>query len=357
MLSLLFVTEASHAEITIEELVQQAQIVEGDVAVRDMPRWGGARKILLRDIGVDFGGDVEMPAGVEIVKVRTLEEALRHAGDIDAIIGFCDAELIGAAEKLVWVQIFWAGAERCLAVDRIGSGDVVMTNMQKMSSPVIAEHAITMTMSLTRHIPQLVNAMDEHDWEASVAATQGMTPIAGKRLLVAGLGGIGTEVARLGAALGMHVTGTRNSSRSGPDFIDYVGLSHELYALAAKADVIVNALPLTESTRGLFDAEFFAAAKPGAIFVNVGRGQTVITDDLVAALQSGQIAAAGLDVTDPEPLPGGSPLWRRDDVIITPHSAGRGGERERHAVLLRENIKRYISGDRLLNVVDPDKGY
>jgi len=136
-----------------------------------------------------------------------------------------------------------------------------------------------------------------------------------------------------------------------------VGLSHELHELAAQADVIVNALPLTPGTRDLLDGEFFSAVKPGAIFINVGRGQTVVTDDLVVALESGRLSGAGLDVTEPEPLPTDSPLWQRDDVIITPHVAGRGGERERHTVLLIENLRRYIAGDRLLNVVDPKKGY
>ena len=176
-------------------------------------------------------------------------------------------------------------------------------------------------------------------------------------MLVAGLGGIGMEVARLGAALGMQVSGTRNSSRNAPEFVQYVGLAHELQDLAAEADVIVNALPLTEGTKRLFDSEFFAATKPGAMFINVGRGSTVVTDDLLAALESGQISSAGLDVTDPEPLPADSPLWDRSDVIITPHVAGRGGERERHGVLLIENLRRYIAGEKLLNVVDPAKGY
>jgi phosphoglycerate dehydrogenase-like enzyme len=134
-------------------------------------------------------------------------------------------------------------------------------------------------------------------------------------------------------------------------------LSHELNDLAASADVIVNALPATDATLDLFDAEFFSKVKAGAIFINVGRGKTVVTDDLIAALESGRISGAGLDVTAPEPLPASSPLWQRDDVIITPHIASSGGELERHAVLLRENVRRYIAGEPLLNVVDPKKGY
>ena len=113
----------------------------------------------------------------------------------------------------------------------------------------------------------------------------GMTPSGGKRLLVVGLGGIVTEAARWGAALGMRVSGTRNSSRDGPEFVEYVGLSPELHDLAAQADVIVNALPLTPDTTDLLDGEFFATVKPGALFIHVGRGQTVVTAERIAALE------------------------------------------------------------------------
>ena len=355
--ALFSVTEAVRAEISIDQLIEQARLDEGDVAVRDLPRWTGAHKILIRDLGLDLGDLIDSLNDVEVIVARSVSEAMQHASDVDAIIGFCDAELIEAAQKLVWLQIYWAGAESCLSVERIGSGDVLMTNMQKMSSPVIAEHAIAMMLSLARHVPQFVHSMQADDRKSRDELVAGMMPIAGKTLLVAGLGGIGTEAARLGAALGMRVYGTRNSSREGPEFVEYVGLSHELHDLAAQADVIVNALPLTPGTKDLFNGEFFAAVKPGAIFINVGRGQTVVTAELVAALESGRISGAGLDVTEPEPLPADSPLWQRDDVIITPHVAGRGGERERHTVLLIENLKRYVAGDRLLNVVDPEKGY
>jgi phosphoglycerate dehydrogenase-like enzyme len=354
---LLSVAGLSRAEISIDQLVEQSRITEGDIAVKDLPRWSGAHKILVLDIGIDLSDLIASEPGVEFIVVESAAEAMQYAGDVDAMIGFCSPELIAAPEKLVWVQIYWAGAERCLSVDDVADGTVLMSNMQKMSSPVIAEHAIAMMMALSRNLPQFIGLMKDGDWSDEEQSTDGMMPIAGKGLLVAGLGGIGSEVARMGAALGMKVTGTRNSSRSGPDYMEYVGLSHELNDLAASADVIVNALPATDATMNLFDAEFFSTVKAGAIFINVGRGNTVVTDDLLAALESGRISGAGLDVTAPEPLPPTSPLWQRDDVIITPHVAGSGGERKRRAVLLRENIRRYIAGEPLLNVVDPKKGY
>jgi phosphoglycerate dehydrogenase-like enzyme len=355
--TLLSVAGLSRAEISIEQLVEQSRISEGDIAVRDLPRWSGAAKILVWDNGLDLSSLIASEPSVEFIVVESAADAMQYAGDVDAMIGFCTPELIAAAEKLVWVQIYWAGAERCLSVNDVADGTVMMSNMQKMSSPVIAEHAIAMIMALSRNLPQFVGRMKDGDWSDGKDATDGMMPIAGKKLLVAGLGGIGTEVARLGAALGMQVSGTRNSSRNGPDYVDYVGLSHELKDMATSADVIVNALPATDATLGLFDADFFSTVKAGAIFINVGRGKTVDTGDLLAALESGRISGAGLDVTEPEPLPATSPLWQREDVIITPHISSSGGERERDTVLLRENVRRYVAGEPLMNVVDPKKGY
>ena len=316
------VAEAGHAEISIDQLVEQARLDEGDVAVRDLPRWNGAHVILIRDLGLDLNDLIDSLGDVKVIVVRSVSQAMQHASDVDAIIGFCDAELIDAAVKLVWVQIYWAGAESCLAVERVGNGDVLMSNMQKMSSPVIAEHAIAMMLSLARQIPQFVHVMRADDGQNQGEIVAGITSIAGKQLLVVGLGGIGSEVARLGAALGMHVSGTRNSLRDGPEFVEYVGLSHELHDLAAQADVIVNALPLTPGTKDLLGSEFFAAVKPGAIFINVGRGQTVVTDELIAALESGRISGAGLDVlNDESPDLRSSSLTGRPNVILTPHIA------------------------------------
>ena len=247
--------------------------------------------------------------------------------------------------------------ERCLAVGAIASGSVILTNMQKMSSPVIGEHAIAMMLSLARRLPTFAKRMSDGDWNRRSKVVSSMTPIAGKTMLVVGLGGIGTAAAQRGAALGMRVVATRNSSREGPDFVDYVGLSSELLQLAGEADVIINALPLTAATRGLLDEEFFAATRKGAFFINVGRGGTVDTAALTAALMSGHLGGAGLDVTDPEPLPADHALWQLENVIITPHVSSRGESDDRYLTLMTENLRRYAAGERLLNVVNPERGY
>jgi phosphoglycerate dehydrogenase-like enzyme len=156
----------------------------------------------------------------------------------------------------------------------------------------------------------------------------------------------------------MRVIATRASGRAGPDYVSYVGLPDELLKLAAEADFVVNTAPLTAATTGMFDAKFFAAVKPGAFFVNVGRGRSVVQTDLIAALRSGRLGGAGLDVTDPEPLPADSPLWQLPNVIITPHVSASSdlGAEARFAIAI-ENLRRYVAGERMLSVVDVAQGY
>jgi len=349
--------QAAFAQSAIEQLIEQTGVEPGPVASRDLPGWRPPTRIIVRDIGGLYEEVRDMAPGVEFIRAQSEREAIANADGADAIVGFCSDRVLATASEAIWVQVFGAGVENCLTVDRVRNGDVMLTNMQKMSSPVIGEHVTAMVLSLSRGLVGFGKSMSEGEWRRRSEIVAGMQSYGGKTVLIAGLGGIGTEAARRLAALGMKVIGTRRSSREGPDFVDYVGLSHELHELAATADFVVNALPLTAETKGLFDAEFFSAAKRGAHFINVGRGKTVVTADLVAALESGQLAGAALDVTDPEPLPPDHPLWQMKNVIITPHVSSRGGNRIRHNILAQENLRRFIAGEALLNVVDPELGY
>jgi phosphoglycerate dehydrogenase-like enzyme len=356
LLVLVFAHQVS-AEVSIDELIEEARVREGAIAIRDFDGWRPPQKIVIR--GAEYfvaALQAEFPE-VQLVRAGVADERLQQVTDADAIVGFCDADAITAATHLVWVQVGSAGVERCFEAGAIASGDVMLTNMQKMSSPAIGEHAIAMMLSLTRGLVYHTRIMPDGQWNRGVGSEIGMMSVDGKTVLVVGLGGIGTAAAKRASALGMHVLATRNSSRSGPEFVDYVGLSGELHELAAQADVVINALPLTPATEGIFDDAFFDAAKPGMFFINVARGRSVVTDDLVAALQDGRVAGAGLDVTDPEPLPSDHPLWQIPNVVITPHIAWYGSDGERHRALERENIRRFIAGDALLNVVDPEKRY
>tara|TARA_R110002110_G_scaffold205066_1_gene416699 strand:+ start:93822 stop:94985 length:1164 start_codon:yes stop_codon:yes gene_type:complete len=279
--------------------------------------------------------------------------------DADALIGICSPALIAnSGERLLWMHNYLVGIERCAGLPAAQTADRVFTNNKRLSGPAIAEHSIAMLLSLARGLPAYQRNQFKNSWDRSPAAAVQFGELKGKTLLVVGLGGIGTEIAWRAHGLGMRVIATRNSSRNGPDYVEYVGLSDELLKLAGGADVIVNALPLTDDTTGLFNKAFFNSAKPGAIFISVGRGASTVSADLEAALASGRLYGAGLDVTDPEPLPADSPLWQMDNVIITPHiSAAGAGSMRRTALIATENLRRYVAGEALLNIVDIDAGY
>ena len=348
---------ATQDTMNVSDFIAATGVREGPVASSELPGWRANPTIVVR-AGQGFAAAAtEGFPEANIILVNDRNEALENAAQADVIMGYCDAELVDAAARLVWVQIYSAGVERCLSTDRIRSGEVLLTNMQKMSSPAIGEHAIAMMLSLTRGLPRFARAMPEGEWRRDLVQSPAMLTVDGKTILVVGLGGIGSHVAKRAKALGMHVTATRNSSREGPDYVDYVGLADEIGDLASKADIVVNALPLTSATRDLFDGELFSEMKAGAYFINVGRGDTVVTAALVDALESGHVAGAGLDVTAPEPLPAEHPLWQMPNVIITPHVSWAGSDMQLYAMLAKENIRRYLAGEALLNVVDADRGY
>jgi phosphoglycerate dehydrogenase-like enzyme len=334
---------------------------ESAVASRDLAGYAPLQKVVVRSL---FGSDAAAPLkavapGVEIVAVATVEEAVAAVPGAQALIGFCDQAIFEAADELHWVQVYFAGVENCVSQPAMAGGGLVLSNGQRLSSPTIAEHTMAMTYSLVRGLDVYHGQQTERRWAPNtVPSLLEFGGLENRTMLVVGLGGIGSQVARRAHALGMRVVATRNSSRSGPDYVDYVGLADELLKLAAEADVVVNAAPLTPSTEGLFDADFFKAMKPGAYFVSVGRGRSTVTADLIAALESGAIAGAALDVTDPEPLPADHPLWQAPRLLITPHmSAMSAATVQRIGALVVENLRRYQAGEPLLSVVDIERGY
>jgi phosphoglycerate dehydrogenase-like enzyme len=350
---------AGEEEAATARLIQELGLRESDVAMRDRPGWAPPRKVVL--MGADaarVGWMQEAAAGARIVGAPTRADAVREAADADVVIGVCAADVVQAGARIRWYQHLYAGVERCLAIPGFAGRGIVLTNMQKVAGSVMAEHVMAFLFGLTRGLAAYAPAQAKGEWADEAVPESRMWEVKGRTMLVAGLGGIGTEVAKRAHALGMTVIATRNSGTEGPPFVAEVGLPDKLLPFAARADVIVNTLPLTPETKGLFDRRFFDAARRGALFINVGRGGTVVTDDLVAALQDGRLGGAGLDVTDPEPLPPGHALWRAPNVIITPHVAAMlEGNEEPRWVLARENLRRYVEGGKLLSEVDVRKGY
>ncbi len=342
------------------QLLEERDLRAGPSPTSDTPGWTRPRKVLWRNFWPDRLPMLKIVApGVEIVPFDTGDEALAAIGGADALIGTATPELLAAGKDLRWVQLGTAGVERYLTIPELGSGRVLLTNGQRLASPVIAEHVMALTRALARGLNRAVVAQTSGSWQQSeIGESAPLTTLRGKTMLVVGLGGIGTEVARLADGAGMRVTAIRNSRRSGPTFVASVGLSEDLETYAREADVVVNCLPMTPDTEDLFNAELFAAMKPTAFFINIGRGGTVDTDSLVAALVNRQIAGAALDVTDPEPLPEGHPLWKAPNLIITPHfAAWSDDDSELMWLLFRENLRRFVAGEQLLSVVDPKAGY
>jgi phosphoglycerate dehydrogenase-like enzyme len=340
-------------------LIQRLGLEESATPVREQAGWRKPRKVLVWNVAPQAVPMLQAAApGVELLLAKDAGEAVALAGQADAVLGFCSAEVLAAGPDIRWVQSFSAGVERCVTIPVLRERGILLTNMQRVAGPVMAEHVLAMMLAYARglhfYIPERMAAR----WTRELPAPGRMMTLEGKTVLVVGLGGIGVEVARRAHALGMRVVATRASGREGPAFVSYVGLSDELNKLAAEADFVVNTTPLTPETRNLFNGEFFAQVKPGAYFFNVGRGQSVVQDALVAALRSGRLAGAGLDVTDPEPLPADNPLWTVPNVIITPHVSARSdlGDAARYA-LVRENLRRYVNGEKMLSVVDTRKGY
>lgn len=361
---------ALHAEGPDPEtraLIEKLRLKESDEPVRNSPLWRKPDKVYIALPTPDpeqqeklLSGARQVAGDVELIPF-TLQFGQpmdqRIIEDAEVLLGFCSVELLRNADRLRWLQHYGSGINHCM-YPGIEEKEFIFTNNQHSAAPPIAEHVIAMMMTLARALPRFHGNQAEGEWQSRGSIDFPMIEVGGKTMLIAGLGGIGTEVARRAAALGMRVVATRRSNREGPDFVDYVGLSHELMDLAEQADVVVNALPLTDETTDLFDKKFFNTVKPGAYFISVGRGGSTVTEDLMAALRDGRLAGAGLDVTDPEPLPPDHELWSLPNVIITPHVAGmtdRGFERG--WLIIRENLRRYINGEKLLNVVDTEKGY
>ncbi len=343
-----------------ETVLAELGLREYSVASRDLPGWKVPGKIVVRTLNPKQAESLSSALpGIEVVGVQNLEQASAEIADADVLLGFCDETLLQQGKKLRWLQVYWAGVENCVGLEKIQSGEVIMTNGQRIGSPALAEHSIAMMMMLMRGLDVHYTKQKEGVWQRDVGNPENtFIELSGRTVLVLGLGGIGTQAAKRAHALGMRVLATRGSRREGPDYIEYVGLSDETNTLAKQADVVINTLPLTERTRGMLDSAFFQSMKPSAYYISVGRGATTVTGDLVAALEKGEIAGVGLDVVDPEPLPAGHPLWSMPRVIITPHAAGRSDRSiQRLFILVGENLKRYVAGDALLSVVDPKRGY
>ena len=251
-------------------------------------------------------------------------------------------------KRLRFIQLLTAGYDGPQA-HGVPSG-VVVSNAGDSWSPALAEHAMTLMLSLIRCVPQIVENHAKHGWDRKFTAR--MDGIDGKTMAIIGYGSIGREVAKRAKPFGMHVIGVSRTAKPKPH-ADETQAVDALHAVLARADVIVLTAPHTPETEHMIDAGALAACRKNAVLVNVARGGLVDQIALAEALKNGIIAAAGLDVTDPEPLPSDHPLWTSPNLIISPHVAGVGGAvgRVRLAAFIAENVGRFVAGEAVTHAI------
>ena len=302
------------------------------------------RERLMRSAG---GAELVFASGADVTA-----EMLRSA---DAVIGNMSPKRLAEAPELKWVQLGSAGVNGYTADGPLPSG-TVLTNASGAYGLAISEHMLACLLFLMKNLGGYAADQAGHVWQDRGPVTS----VWGSRTLVVGAGDIGTEFARRMHALGSRVTGIRRHPGEKPDCYEAVLTPDRLTECLAEADVVADCLPGTQDTAHVFDRAAFAAMKRGAYFLNVGRGGTVDSYALADALNSGRLAGASVDVTEPEPLPPEHPLWSARNVLITPHVSGGGHlyeTTERIVDIAAENLSRFVSGRPLINVVDRSAGY
>ncbi len=278
--------------------------------------------------------------------------------DADVYLGRMSEEDFGRAKNLKWVQSISAGVERQLFPAFVQS-EILLTNAKGCYGPAIAEHAMGMLLSLTRKIGSQVRRMQEKDWGGSGEQLE----IKDMTMGIVGFGGIGRQVARRAKAMDMRVVAADIQGFYPEQIGDLCDTLYHvqgdgLEELLAQSDVVVSAAPHTPISEGMFGREEFAQMKRGAFFINVSRGKLVDTPAIVEALKSSHLKGVALDVTDPEPLPAGHPLWEFENVIITSHISGRSQYSwKRLQAVFADNVYRYVNGYPLVNRVDKVAGF
>ena len=317
------------------------------------------KKVIVMGMSPENVKELQAVAPEAKVVSVTKETVMEEIRDADGFIGSITPEMVRAGKKLQWVQINSAGVERVLHLsggNDLRDSNIILTNNQIVQGPEIADHAFGMLLMFTRKLNVYWESKKQDIWLRE-GPFQGIE-LMGKNAVVIGVGGIGTQIAFRAWAFGMNVVGVDAEDIPFMPIINKVVKPDQLDRVLPDADVVFVAAPHTAITDKMMGARQFGLMKKGSYFIAVSRGGLYDLDALVKALTEKQLAAAGVDVTDPEPLPKGHPLWKFDNVIITPHIAGRSDQDSaRMFGTIKENLRRFIDGKPLINVVDKRKGY
>lgn len=266
---------------------------------------------------------------------------------------------LAQARQLKWIHSTAAGVNQLVYPELRDSG-IVVTNSRGILSPTIAEHALGLMIALARNFPDAIRFHDQRRWAQQQLwnKPQRLRELAGQTLLIVGFGSIGQKLAKLARAFSMRILGVTRSGKSETVLAHEIFPASRLEEVLPRADYVVLAAPETAETRQLIGAKQFACMKPSAVFINVSRGSLLDESALIAALESGKIAGAALDVVATEPLPPESPLWTAKNLFLTPHiSAVSEALWLRQTALFMGLLERWFASKDLFNVVDFSRGY
>ena len=293
--------------------------------------------------------------GHTVVCVTEEADALAVAPEAEVILGHFRPTVCAAAPKLRWVQSFSTGMDKFLFPEIIERDDVAISNVAGLYASQGGEHAWALLLALTRQLPLAVKNMEKREWSSGQ-----VIELAGTTLGIVGMGGFGMEMAKRAQGYDMSVIATDPVRTEKPPYVHELRptSTESLRDLLRRSDVVMMACPLTKETYHLISTTELALMKPTAYLINVTRGGIIDEPALVEALKAGQIAGAGLDVTEKEPLAKDSPLWDAPNLILTPHRAGASQHRPRKVFeFFLQNLNRYINGERPVNIIDKRKGY
>ncbi len=294
---------------------------------------------------------------VSVVVAENETEAAAAIARADAAFGTVPPALLRAASKLRWIQAPQAAPPAGWYYPELIAHPAVVTNFREIFNDHIGAHIMAFVLAFARGLHQYVPQQMHREWRPAPLDT-GVIHLPEATALIVGVGGIGAETARLAAAFGMKVLGVDSRRQGAPPGVVELHKEEALDALLPRADFVILTVPHTPATEGFMNRARFKLMKRSAFFINIGRGMTTRLDDLVAALNAGEIAGAALDVFEQEPLPSDHPLWTMPGVLITPHTAGFGPYLDdRRYDILSDNCRRFLAGQSLRNVVDKSKWF
>jgi phosphoglycerate dehydrogenase-like enzyme len=295
--------------------------------------------------------------GVRVLQPETTADAIRDIADAEAAFGTIPPEVLAAARRLRWLQAPNAAPPAGFYYPGLVAHPVVVTNFREIFNDHIGAHIMAFVLAFARGLHYYLPQQMRREYLPRPLDT-GILHLPESTALILGVGGIGSEAARLCAAFGMRVIGVDARRTDRPEGVAEMHPADRLDDLLPRADFVIMTIPHTPATVGLMDRAKLRRMKPSAFLINIGRGATVRLDDLVAALHAGEIAGAGLDVFEIEPVPRDHPLWSAPNVLITPHTAGYGPYLDdRRLDIILDNCRRFAAGEPLRNVVDKASWY